>query len=514
MAPFFNTVVLLAAAANAVSVSPRSAYSSSSSANQILLAPEDAIKNPASTSAKEPLKHAGANGPYFAGPNVNKISSSVPDNCKVDRAAYVSRHGSRFPDTGAYNGWVSMYERFQAAQFTATGSLSFLKDWEPVLTNPSAQIAMESPTGWKEAYDMGYMLRTRYPDLYTDGDSFYTWANNYTRVIQTARNFARGFLGPRAEELGKIVSVTSKGYTGAIGNSLAPGDQCPAFSDDEGGSLAEAWKGIYIPPVQKRLQALIKGDLQLTSTDVAQMPYLCGFESQITGRLSPWCSVFTDAELLDYEYSQDLRYYYGTGPGKDLPPRIMMPFLDTLVKLLGASNGTTTGVDASGTAFEVPKLLTVFLNDGQLNQLVAASGVFDKQATLSSTKRDPSRLFVSSRYTCMRGGISWERMTCNITETQTTSKYAESKSKTTTTKEEVYVRVLLNDAVYPIPSCKSGPGSSCKLSDYTKYIADKYAAQGSWIKSCNVTTEGAPTKVQGASFFTDLSSAWIKTEAA
>jgi hypothetical protein len=48
--------------------------------------------------------------------------------------------------------------------YTASGSLAFLPKWRTVLTNPSIQIALESPTGAKEAYDMGYTLKTRYGD--------------------------------------------------------------------------------------------------------------------------------------------------------------------------------------------------------------------------------------------------------------------------------------------------------------------------------------------------------------
>ncbi|KKA27887.1 hypothetical protein TD95_004269 [Thielaviopsis punctulata] len=505
MVPLLNNLVLLTAAAGAVTASSK----------PVMLAPKNDIRFPASATAKEPLKHVGANGPYFAGPNVNKISSDVPANCKVDRAAYASRHGSRYPDNGAYNGWVDMYTRFQAGNFTATGPLAFLKDWQPVLTDPANQIAMESVTGWKEAYDMGYTLRTRYPQLYDDGTPFYTWANNYTRVIQTARNFARGFLGPRAEELGSVVSVTSKGSVGAMGNSLAPADQCSAFDDNEGDPQTSVWNAVYIPPIQARLQALITGDLQLTTNDISQIPYLCGFESQITGRLSPWCSVFTDAEFLDYEYFQDLRYYYGLGNGNPLGPVMMMPFLDSLLGLMARDNAT--GIDAAGAPFDVPKLLTVFINDGQLSELVAASGVFDAVADLPADSRDPNRLFVSSRYTCMRGGIAFERMTCRVPNTPSSADSCQNKNVPLSddeSHEEVFMRIKLNDAVYPLPSCKSGPGASCKFSDYQKYVADKYAAQGNWVTNCNNTEADAPTKVQGASFFTDLSSAWIVTEAA
>lgn len=54
------------------------------------------------------------------GPNVFGISPEVPEDCHVDRAAYVSRHGSRYPDQGAYDGWVSMYER---VSFNVSGIL-------------------------------------------------------------------------------------------------------------------------------------------------------------------------------------------------------------------------------------------------------------------------------------------------------------------------------------------------------------------------------------------------------
>jgi acid phosphatase len=81
-----------------------------SAAGQIL-APTQDINFPMSETATDPLKWLGANGPWYAGPDVNGVSSEVPDNCYVDQAAYVLRHGSRYPDSGAYSGWVSMQER-------------------------------------------------------------------------------------------------------------------------------------------------------------------------------------------------------------------------------------------------------------------------------------------------------------------------------------------------------------------------------------------------------------------
>ncbi|KAK7966785.1 uncharacterized protein PG986_001062 [Apiospora aurea] len=514
------------------------------------LAPAQDINLPAGANAAEPLKWLGANGPWFAGDNVNGISADVPENCYVDQAAYVSRHGSRFPDQGAYNGWVSLQQKLSAGGYTASGALSFMPSWKTVLTNPSKQIAMESPTGVKEAQDMGYQLRTRYPDLYKDGDDFMVWANNYTRVLQTAQMFVRGFLGWESDSLGSIVSVTSKGFPGGIGDSLAPSDMCPNFADSEGSEQQSVWDKIWIPPVQARLNSLISGNLTLTAGDITSIPYLCGYESQITGRLSPWCDVLTSEELKSYQYSNDMRYFYGIGPGTGLNKKMMTPYLDALMGLF-TQGPNVTGTKADGSSFDVPKLLVSFLNDGQLTELVTSSGVFDAQPLLSPTEKDDSRLWIGSRYVTMRGTIAFERLNCRavsgggsgngtVTTTRRSCRHKTAQPTTLSSmvrnatatpvssssssvpvptitgtpaaqKNATYIRIRLNDAVYPVPSCQNGPGRSCLLDNYVKYVGEKYAAEGDWLENCAVAAAGAPTKVKGASFYTDLSSPWLKS---
>jgi hypothetical protein len=58
-----------------------------------------------------PLHHLGANSPWFPGPNVFGIDPEAPEGCVVDQAVYIARHGSRYPDPGAYNGWLELYEK-------------------------------------------------------------------------------------------------------------------------------------------------------------------------------------------------------------------------------------------------------------------------------------------------------------------------------------------------------------------------------------------------------------------
>lgn len=85
-----------------------------------ILAPAQDIVLPPSSSASNPLEWLGANSPWFAGPDVNGVDNSVPDDCTVEQAAYVSRHGSRYPDTGAYAQWTALYDKvgFPVAELT------------------------------------------------------------------------------------------------------------------------------------------------------------------------------------------------------------------------------------------------------------------------------------------------------------------------------------------------------------------------------------------------------------
>ncbi|KAH7014213.1 histidine acid phosphatase [Microdochium trichocladiopsis] len=532
---------------------------------QRLLAPASDINSPAGANAKEPLKWVGANGPWLPGDNVNGISPEVPEGCVVDQAAYVSRHGSRYPDNGAYNGWVSAVERFSAGGYTASGALSFLPSWKPVLETKNLQVAMENPTGTKEAFDYGYTLRTRYPDFYKTGDEFMVWANNYTRVLQTAEKFVGGYLGAFARTNGSIISVTGKGFPQAIGDTLAPSDMCPTFKDSEGSDQVAAWDAIWIPPVLERLQAMITGNLTLTADDISQGPYLCGFESTITGRLSPWCDIFTDEEFRAYEYRNDLRYYYGIGPGAPVNKKMMTPYLQALINLFKQGPGIEGLREDGVSTFTLPPLVVSFLNDGQLTELVTSSGVFDAQGPLDPESKDDGRLWNGNRYVTMRGTIAFERLSCKSRHTGSATRMRRTAAKkrschggpphgpgngtlpippsatsssvsvsatasasitssasssvptptptdppTNPGEDAVYIRVLLNDAVYPIPSCQNGPGRSCLLDEYVEYIERKVADEGDWLETCNVTDPAAPTKVKGASFYTDLSSPWLK----
>jgi acid phosphatase len=434
-------------------------------------------------------------------PEITGISSDIPAGCKVDLAAFFSRHGSRYPDTGAYNQWFDLYTRLQASNFSSSDStLEFLKTWKPVLSYPERQIANLSPTGWKELHAMGTDWRLRYADLYEYNTPFTMWSNYYKsgpRVRDSARLFAQGFVGPNATALTTIYALNSSDPD-SWGNSLATSDLCTAYNDESGSPYIDVWNKIYLPPITARLNAQIQG-FQLKQDDVGIIPYLCGFETQITGRRSPYCEIFTEAEILQYEYAQDLRYWYGTGLGTDIEKYQMLPVIDMVARRF--VDGPDAVYKTKNGTFIPPKIMATFSNDGQINQLAAMIGVFDKQQPLPGNMTLPDRLFRSSLITKMRGTIAFERLSCPAAApVPSNSTYGYAHNSYNSTASGAYMRIRINDVVYPVVGCTSGPGSSCPLEQYQSIIKGKLAEAGDFNKLCNTTGFASEPK---ATFFMD-----------
>lgn len=427
------------------------------------------------------------------------ISSDVPAGCKVELAAFFSRHGSRYPDNGAYNEWTNLFDRIQAASNLTISdkSLAFLKTWKPVLSDPSNQIGQISTTGYRELTSMGANWRLRYPDLYDYNTPFTMWANYYKsgpRVRDSARMFAHGFLGPNATTLGTIHALNASDPR-SWGNSLATSDLCTAYNDNGGSPYTDIWANIYLPPIRARLNAGIHGNFNLTQSDVSIIPYLCGFETQITGRRSPFCDVFTEEEVLQYEYAQDLRYWYGTGLGTDIEKYNMLPVLNGLIQRF--VDGPNATYQTTNGTFVPPKIMASFSNDGQINQLVAALGIFDNEPQLPSNRTLLERKFRASRLVPMRGTVAFERLSCPAT----------SGYLTTNSTNQAYLRILLNEVVYPVVNCTSGPGSSCPLSQYQSIVQGKVDAVGDLTEACN-TTDPSFAARPTATFFRDNTLPW------
>jgi acid phosphatase len=341
---------------------------------------------------------------------------------------------------------------------------------------------------------MGTDWRLRYPNLYEYNTPFTMWSNYYKsgpRVRDSARLFAQGFVGPNATALTTIYALNSSDPS-SWGNSLATSDQCKAYNDEGGSPYIDVWNNNYLPPIITRLNANTQG-FQLKQGEVGIIPYLCGFETQITGRRSPFCEVFTEEEILQYEYAQDLRYWYGNGLGSDIEKYQMLPVVDMVARRF--IDGPNAAYKTGNGIFVPPKIMAAFSNDGQVNQLAAMIGVFDKQQQLPGNMTLPDRLFRSSLVVKMRGTIAFERLLCDAPAHNATYGYGSNS-----TASNAYMRIRIDEVVYPVVDCTSGPGSSCPLEQYQSIIKGKLAEAGDFNKLCNTTGQVSTPK---ATFFMD-----------
>ena len=171
----------------------------------------------------------------------------------------------------------------------------------------------------------------------------------------------------------------------------------------------------------------------------------------------------------------------------------MLPVIAGLVQRFVDGPDVTYKTSNNGT-FKPNNVIANFANDGQINQILAGIGVFDNEPPLPANRTLPERKFRVSRFVTMRGTVALERLSCSAA--------AHTGYSTGNATSETYVRVKLNDVVYPVANCASGPGESCPLGQYQRIIEGKMDAVGDFKTACNSTNDAFAAKPT-ATFFKD-----------
>ncbi|KAJ7721557.1 phosphoglycerate mutase-like protein [Mycena maculata] len=466
----------------------------------ILLA---AASIPAFCAAFDPLHHSGPASPYFDAPSQDGISYDTPSGCVVDQAAYIVRHGSRYPEPDDFTGWQQLFAKFQNNSYTAEGPLAFIPSWVPPVDDVPHEPLFLSSTGAREAFSLGVDLRKRY-QFTQGGDNITVWSASQQRVLDTATYFTRGYLSQGnylttpSLNRGSIISLPdSVNYTFA--NSLTPSAGCPAYSTGDTSSVATTtFRATYQNNIAARLNKFLDG-LVLDATDIGVMQDLCGFQAEIDGD-TRFCDVFEDSEWLDYEYADDLNYYYGSGPGNPFSDTVGFPWLKAISDLfvLGPDKTTPDG------NITPPALIMGFTHDNNLPPVISALGLWNSSATpgvypLSLTTPSPARKFRSSYLVPFRGYVALERLACGAPPPQKVVHVAGQAPMNVSTSS--YVRVRVDRAPVAIPGCTSGPGSTCTLAQFTAYVdKTRAAAAGDFVQRCGLQSISNATGE--ATFFT------------
>ena len=152
-----------------------------------------------------------------------------------------------------------------------------------------------------------------------------------------------------------------------------------------------------------------------------------------------------------YRYGQELGRVQGVGYINELIARLTnSPVRD--------NTQTNRTLDFDPATFPLNRTIYAdFSHDNQMVAIYTALGLFaQSKGDLDPTRPDPARTWVASRLTPFSARMVTERLTCTGTGTRAAR------------GEQTYVRILVNDALQPLPFCGSGKDGMCTLSAFVE----------------------------------------------
>lgn len=339
--------------------------------------------------------------------------------------------------------------------------MDFFDKWTTPIPDPDNQLEEITPQGKKDSKKVGKHLLARYPKLVPTTKRIY--ADKKSRTQDTASAFAAVF--PQKVEVREINLDSSF-------HAQVPHKACDAFTKKPGNEEQDVFTEHYTRPIITRLQKF--SPVELEKNDIVGMQQLCGYESAINGKVSPFCGIFTDAEWMAYEYAWDMKYHAMVGPGNLLSPYLGFPWLNTTSQLMTKFHnpehisGDDDVPDDDGQRFfisfthrEVPPFIATALG------LFNSSN--DAREEFPTDRINWSRSWRMADLIPFLGHIGIEKLTCTPFE------HDEVKE---------YIRVIANSSPRPIPACQDGPGASCSMDTFTDIVAAGMERYGDFDGIC------------------------------
>ncbi len=274
------------------------------------------------------LKMFSTNTPYDS----VRGSAFNPSSCTPKRFWFLSRHGSRYPSVADRDPLFTTtdptpsninanYElgKTTLCEFDAKN----IKEWhlDPIMlrTDASADLAA---TGREELKSVARRYQRKFPGLLpkTYSHSNYFFRNSpVPRTRQTAEAFAEGLFGARGYQ---IVNYTMGSSPDLMMYSFA---YCPAWKKivmRGSSSQASEFQAFADGPKFQEMLTQVSnklgfiGSKRLTDSQIITLMTHCQYEAIVNrNRSSPFCSVFSYANVQVFEYYKDLQFYYVCGYG-------------------------------------------------------------------------------------------------------------------------------------------------------------------------------------------------------
>ncbi|KAM3416230.1 hypothetical protein BST61_g7836 [Cercospora zeina] len=247
---------------------------------------------------------------YFPNPQGFGVAEySLPKNASIVQLNMLSRHGARYPTTGAGAESIGQkilnYTTGVLGHATFEGPLEFLNEWTYKL---GAELLV--PVGKQELFDSGTLHQIMYGHLYeNNGTKIIARTTTEDRMRKSAEYFLAGFFGLGWTQNATLVFAIETDDDGIWNNTFAGYDNCNNSNTavSEGGDNAStAWYNTYLADAPARLNNYSSG-FNWTISDAYNAQSLCAYETVALG-YSAFCSLFTYTEWEGYEYSVDLSF--------------------------------------------------------------------------------------------------------------------------------------------------------------------------------------------------------------
>lgn len=217
-------------------------------------------------------------------------------------------------------------------------------------------------------------------------------------------------------------------------------DVCEAWEYSDGGNLVTEWGRVYLPPIAARINNVLSSAypaLNFTSSHVHGMFYACVYGTAVYGiGSSPWCPLFTPAEILQNEYEYDLlmRGAFGYGlPGN----------MGQVIGSLLVSNVTAFFERTSG-----PNLSLNFGHDTTIDLGLTALGLaYDAEYPVEGPV-NTTKSWRTAEQVPFAAQMFWQKLSCDC--------------------DKQRVQLVLNEANFDLgpTGCESDEYGTCSLDDF------------------------------------------------
>ncbi|KAL4929144.1 histidine phosphatase family protein [Aspergillus undulatus] len=420
----------------------------------------------------------GQYSPYFSLEQESAIPQAVPDSCIVTFAQVLSRHGARYPTESKSAKYADLISSIQSniSSSSFSGKYAFLKEYEYTLGADDL-----TAFGEDQMVDSGAKFYQRYKELAREITPFIR-ASGSGRVVASAEKFIEGFTKAKEDD-----HLSSRGDTATVNvilpetdgfNNTLDHSTCTAFeSNEDADTIEDNFTSLIAPPIAKRLESDLPG-ITLTNNQVIYLMDMCSFDTVARSRtgttLSPFCTLFTETEWIQYDYLQSLSKYYGYGAGATLGPAQGIGFTNELIARLTQSpvhdtTSTNRTFDADPATFPLDRRLYAdFSHDNSMISIFFAMGLYNGTAPLSQSKVETIAEMdgYAASWTVPFGARAYfEVLDC------------EGEGET-----EPLVRVLVNDRVVPLHGCVVDEAGRCSFDEWVRGLS--FARSGGNWWSC------------------------------